>query len=446
MMNLLSSRKLNPHNLFAYIVPLTAALIICRAFPVLSFFYYAVPIFLALSLLLYLNRNLNHFLYPKLNLPHPSKWLKIVLILVVLFGVWAAITSFWSPFLKVSLSRSAYFILVSVASVLLGYFWVRSENNELFGYLLPANFIVMIVSFYSLITATPDDAWTGGHGLGFKGFASHQNTLASAIIFTIPSVLFPFLKEIGIWFSHKSEIKRMPSKWFLIFILILILNLYLLIISVSCGSVLALIIMVLSFFLLSLNWKGKIFFLSVIITLTVGLYYSSHSVREFIFKTESRIGDRRVENINETVQAAKNGGLVGLGYGISQQPANEAIIGYYEQDGKIFIREKMISALALIEETGLVGLFLFAAPLFLVIWRSVSSLRLSRYWEKEDRRKYLEDRMNTAFLISVIIAFCFHAQIEAWWVGVGSIELPLFYFLIGGNNGLLDHKKALDKD
>jgi len=439
---MINSNNLN--KFIEYALPLTAALIICRAFPVLSFFYYAVPLllFLTLAVNLYPHSAFANAAADRLNLSAADKHLRTVLFLIATFGIWAAVTSAWSSFPLVTLSRAAYFFLITIPPVLLGYLWSKNERNELFAFLLPANFIIVMVSLYSLITSAPANAWTGGHGLGFMGYAGHQNTLAAAIVFTVPSVLFPLLKEITERLKNKDKsiiIKtRLTFSIFLIppvlwlrragFILIFILNLYLLILSVSRAGVITLIIMLLVFILLSFNKKTTLLLIFLIISAFAISFVSSQTVREFVFKTEETIGDRRIVNIRETIEAAKNGGFFGLGYGISQPPSNDRVIGHYENNGKLFVREKMIGTLALVEEVGVIGLAFFLAVIgyvFLLLLKTFKTVTLSL-------SKGIQS-FNHAhkLLLSVIVAFCSHAQFEAWWVGVGSVQLPLFFMVIG---------------
>ena len=439
---MINSNNLN--KFIEYALPLTAALIICRAFPVLSFFYYAVPLllFLTLAVNLYPHSAFANAAADRLNLSAADKHLRTVLFLIATFGIWAAVTSAWSSFPLVTLSRAAYFFLITIPPVLLGYLWSKNERNELFAFLLPANFIIVMVSLYSLITSAPANAWTGGHGLGFMGYAGHQNTLAAAIVFTVPSVLFPLLKEITERLKNKDKSviinTRLTFSIFLIppvlwlrragFILIFILNLYLLILSVSRAGVITLIIMLLVFILLSFNKKTTLLLIFLIISAFAISFVSSQTVREFVFKTEETIGDRRIVNIRETIEAAKNGGFFGLGYGISQPPSNDRVIGHYENNGKLFVREKMIGTLALVEEVGVIGLAFFLAVIgyvFLLLLKTFKTVTLSL-------SKGIQS-FNHAhkLLLSVIVAFCSHAQFEAWWVGVGSVQLPLFFMVIG---------------
>ena len=449
---MINSNNLN--KFIEYALPLTAALIICRAFPVLSFFYYAVPLllFLTLAVNLYPHSAFANATADRLNLSAADKHLRTVLFLIATFGIWAAVTSAWSSFPLVTLSRAAYFFLITIPPVLLGYLWSKNERNELFAFLLPANFIIVMVSLYSLITSAPANAWTGGHGLGFMGYAGHQNTLASAIVFTVPSVLLPIFSFLRVGFKKSTEPNISSTHVSLLtshvshlsfYLSLFILNLYLLILSVSRAGVITLIIMLLVFILLSFNKKTTLLLIFLIISAFAISFVSSQTVREFVFKTEETIGDRRIVNIRETIEAAKNGGFFGLGYGISQPPSNDRVIGHYENNGKLFVREKMIGTLALVEEVGVIGLAFFLAVIgyvFLLLLKTFKTvtLSLSKGIQHSSIHSYetvilslTKDNHSHKLLLSVIVAFCSHAQFEAWWVGVGSVQLPLFFMVIG---------------
>ncbi|MCZ7612765.1 MAG: hypothetical protein M5T52_04270 [Ignavibacteriaceae bacterium] len=65
-------------------------------------------------------------------------------------------------------------------------------------------------------------------------------------------------------------------------------------------------------------------------------------------------------------RAAQNGGLTGLGYGMSDPNIKPGSLGdHYE--GERFVREKGNSVLALVEETGVVGLVLFLLPIIYLL-------------------------------------------------------------------------------
>ena len=49
--------------------------------------------------------------------------------------------------------------------------------------------MILIISAISLIFGIPSQSWSGGNGLGFMGFAGHQNILAAALLFTLPGII-----------------------------------------------------------------------------------------------------------------------------------------------------------------------------------------------------------------------------------------------------------------
>lgn len=419
------------NKIIDYVLPMGAILIMSRAFPSLDFFYYGITIVLLSVFLLYLLSKTTlqtRFDFIKIYFP---KGLNHIINLIALYGFWAMLTTIWSPFPQISIARSIYFFFISISPAILGYYWSNHNRNDLFGYLLPSNIFIVLTSLISLLTSNPPDAWSGGHGLGFMGYTWHQNMLAAAIVFTIPSVLYPMLQVFVLRSGKYRGFVYPTNTWFAFHIILLLLNFYLLIISVSRTGVLTLLIMVVVFIIISLSKKESIIFLFVFFSICTILFSSSEAVREFVFKTERKIGDRRIVNIYETIEAAKNGGLIGIGYGVSQPPSNKKVRGHYILDGKMFVREKMISVLALLEETGIIGLCLFITPILIVLLllmrRFISLLRSSEL----DKSKLIMERVNIAALFAVLVSYSFHAQIEGWWLGIGSVWFPLFFIILG---------------
>ena len=78
------------------------------------------------------------------------------------------------------------FVVTGIFSALL--LWIKYVNGNFFSLFLPANLLVVATSIFSLVTGIPTDAWDIGHGLSFAGFFAHQNSMAMAIMFTLPGV------------------------------------------------------------------------------------------------------------------------------------------------------------------------------------------------------------------------------------------------------------------
>jgi hypothetical protein len=82
-----------------------------------------------------------------------------------------------------------------------------------------------------------------------------------------------------------------------------------------------------------------------------------------------------------------------------------------------------------VEETGWVGLILF---LFFVGY--LFYLSILTYWKTMD--------WTSALMICVLFGMCMHAQLEGWWLGVGSVQLPLFM----GTAGIVIGKNRINAE
>jgi O-antigen ligase len=337
-----------------------------------------------------------------------SKELKVSLLIAASFGLWAMVTALWSPYLRESFIRSIVFIVSSWGLIIGGFCWVRYFNKKEFGFLILLNIILLMVSVFSLMTKIPYDYWAG-YGYGLKSFWGHQNTLASLIIFTIPGIFFLPLKGRRIRIIVTSILS--------------LLNVYILTLTHSRTSLAVLFLSVLLFTLLSRRFK--VFGIVILIFTCVTTFYFANkdfhsTLNNYLFKTEVSLLDRKMPVISATYEAAGHGGWKGLGYGVSDNTviSNLQVNIHYHFVGTRLVREKGVSILALVEETGWVGLFLF---LFFVGY--LFYLSILTYWKTMD--------WTSALMICVLLGMCLHAQLEGWWLGVGSVQLPLFMGVAG---------------
>ena len=171
------------HLFIKYSFPLLVIGIVSRTFPIFNFFYYLVPVILLIYILLALSFKL--YKQPSLK----------IIVIIFLYPLYCLITSLWSLYPQITLQRSVYQILLysGILSAVLLYKKFFPDKGIVF--LLPANILILLISLFSIITNIPANSWTGGHGLGFMGFAGHQNTLASALLFTLPGVLALVIRD-----------------------------------------------------------------------------------------------------------------------------------------------------------------------------------------------------------------------------------------------------------
>lgn len=356
-------------------------LVVTRAFIEVNLLYYLFPILCA-TLIFF---SIKYF-----------KGLNKNLIYVSLFPLYCLLSSIWSLDSYWSLKRSIYLIIIFWGLLVL--LIVYNQSKDFFKSFLPANLFILGLSLFSLIFQIPADRWTGGNSMGFKGFSLHQNTLASLIVFTLPGLFFILQK------SNKKSYSN------LLFISLMLINIFILLITYSRASILAFFITLL-FYILLKDFSYLKYILTGILFL-VFLYFLPSKFHDTIntlaLKNGNNIFDRRLELWEASFKAAKLGGLFGLGYGISSPQINISQ-GNFRDDGK-YIREKGNSILGLIEEVGILGFLFFITPLLLIV-KNIILL----YKKKEN-----------LLIIATILGMIIHAQFEAWWVGPGSVQYPLY--------------------
>ena len=337
-----------------------------------------------------------------------NKELRFVIALVSLFGVWAMITSLWSWYPRVSFTRSTVFIISSWSVITAGFLWAKYYNKNILAYLIPLNILNLLISFFSLWTKIPHDYWAG-YGYGLKSFWGHQNTLALAIIFTLPGIFYLPVKDKRFKITLVS--------------ILFALNVYILILTHSRTCLVLLILSAILFALLTRQYKitgGVVLALLFLGIICFANKNAGDRVYNYIFKTENTLLDRKKPVFEASYMAAENGGFIGLGYGLSDNSVlgNLHVIEHYHIESGRLVREKGVSLFALKEETGWVGLALFLLFLGTIFLMAVKT--------------YLRNRDNTsALIVCVLTGMYIHAQFEGWMTGIASLPLPLLFVLTG---------------
>jgi len=401
-MKILSADNPYIREFIKYSLPILVIGIISRTFPLTSPTYFIVPVLLILNILLAIGL-INHTRESLTNIS-----------IILVFPAYCLITSIWSLNPAISFQRSLYLLLLYagiLSSVLL---YKRFFPDKGLGFLIPANFIILFLSAISLIFNIPADSWTGGNGLGFMGFAGHQNTLAAALLFTLPVLL-----------AYKTKDKSTKIKVSEIFyFLLLIFNFLLLFLTYSRASILALGVGIITYLLLTKSKKILLLLFSITALLLIFYFtipFIQNSIDKVLNKDGGNILGRRTVLWEPSLEAAKMGGIFGLGYGVSAPDIITPIkTGSHYEDGR-YVREKGNSVLAMIEETGYFGLLLFLLPVILL---------LGKFKIQKSKFKIAPDHSTFYIVNCTLVAMFVHAQFEAWWVGAGSITLPLFLIFL----------------
>lgn len=451
---------LNPEKLIKYTVPVFVLAIVSRSIEEMSFIYYAVPVMCVLFIvLMFYTLSAKSSVQSSMSNSHSGEddqmksrpesdtidseqvgmtgsrqagvthfrrtsFAGMTWLLFLIPGIWFLLTALWSSYPLVSATRALYFILISTGSISAGMLWIRYSGQNIFDLFLPANIIVVLICLFSLVLNIPLDSWTGGHGKGFMGFFGHQNLLASVLLFTIPAVSLRLVRQVNSkkHLSLKANSLRLTS-----YFLLLASNLILLTLTYSRASILSLVFGTIVFLILNKNWKFLSYSIIVLAMVTLIIYLTpafNNFVDKIIKKDFPEVYSSRMWMWEPSYKAALEGGLVGLGYGISHPEIRSGEHSDHFEEGRL-IREKGNSTLAIIEEAGLIGLILFLLPIIYVVRKFI-------IYNLEFRMNENKIRDYTLYIIpSTLAALLLHAQLEAWWIGVGSVQLPLFFIYIG---------------
>lgn len=403
-MNKILSKTPGLTKVIQYSLPVFIIGIISRTFPFISSLYYIVPILLVVYTII------------GLFVLHRSDVKLRTIIVAFSFPLYCLISSVWSVYPFITLVRSLYLILMYAGILSAVFILIKYYPNKGIDYLLPANILVLIISFISLILIIPKNSWSGGNGLGFMGFAGHQNTLASALLFTLPGTL-----DWGLEQGAKNK-ENCKNYYFILTSIFLLLtsNLLFLLLTYSRASILSLAVGFITFMIITKSRK----ILSVVFSLiavTLVLYFTiqpiNHTLNKWINKDGGNILDRRIILWEPSFEAAKLGGVFGLGYGVSAPDIKTPLLtGSHHEDGR-YIREKGNSVLAIIEESGYIGLILFLLPAFYIALKSFTIQHSQR-------------TNHSSLLTAVFASILVHAQFEAWWVGPGSIQFPVYLIIL----------------
>jgi O-antigen ligase len=331
-------------------------------------------------------------------------------IAVVFYLAWCTLTYSWSKVPDLSLLKIAALVMVVFACFRGGYQWVAEhEAASSLDFLWPWT----IVALMAWISGTAESSIQIGENMSItSGATGNPNFLGFIMSTSTPVVFFYTYKN---WESIRSRVL-----W-LALLALCIAGLYqagsrasyLVFVSVSCG-------------LLAAQGVGRVVIVPVVIAVIAGIvsamapYFSDQFVARNIYK-DPESGDifyTREEPWEQSYEAAVEGGLLGLGYGVTYNDyefeASATAVNYG--------REKGNTQLAVVEETGIVGLVLYCTVIGTLFWEM-----LLAFWVLEDR----EIRTLLGIVIGTLFGLTMHSLFEAWWVAPGAVEFGFFWAMAG---------------
>jgi O-antigen ligase len=336
---------------------------------------------------------------------------------LLVYCAWCITTYSWSEVPQLSIEKAVAFSLVAVAFVCAGQDWVRERGSiKAIACLTP---VAAIALFAGIMGRVGGGVATKQQSIElYEGLTTNPNMLGSLIVMALPVLL---------WTAYNYRTKpQIRWLWFALLALAVIL----LARTYSRAAILSAGMLGIGFCLsLKLSKTGFALVLIAAALLFVGAISSAvldTTYKAYILKggtQEQGIFFSRGEVWQLSYENAQQGGWFGAGYGVTVGEADfqggATAVGYG--------REKGNSQLAIVEETGIVGLGLYFILLFALFVPLVRA---------HLREKTADTKVMLGIVIGALAGLTVMSIFEAWWVAPGSAESAYFWSLAGVGLGL----------
>ena len=338
-----------------------------------------------------------------------SRGVRLILPAFALFLLECLITGFWSQNFELSIVKLMVYSLTTIGLFLGG---VRFSQSREAG----ANpFLPLGYVFVSAVaTSVPTLFFGGGFADGnFRGITGNSNTLGAMIALSSPWLLFELNRGLG----------RRWRKWGLIALTVFAMVCLFLTYSRSSIGTFALICL---FALRGMRLSRRLLVLYTVASVLIlalafneGLYHAFYE--KIVLKRSESVMESRRDQMETSWAAAKQGGVLGLGFGVSAGESRYWTFGSFSRSA----REKGSSQMAILEETGVVGFALYLGFLLCTL------LFLLKGWRLPGMA--FLGALSTAFFLAGIL----HSMFEAWFLATGP-ESAFFWAGLGLAVGALD--------
>jgi O-antigen ligase len=343
------------------------------------------------------------------------------------YAVWSLGTVLWSEVLLLSAMKAVAFILVSFTCLAAGQLWVRQHEHErALDFLLPLMMTALLAGVLGRFSAQAVDV--SGNMRMYQGLVAGSNMFGSML-----AMCFPLL-----FWKCWSHWNRRSSRWWWC-LLALVAFYYLLAASSRAAILITLITLSGLFMALSLTRRLQIIVLAVTVLgnafmIAPGRFEAAQ--QQYIYKQatqEQGVLFTRENVWRISLEQARKGGWFGGGFGVT-------IGGSQTFDGGLtavgYGREKGNSQLAIVEETGLIGIAIYALSLVALF---------SRLWQRLRRSERGAQRVLLALVTAGLLGMLVGSVFEAWWVAPGSPESMYFWTLAGVALGLSEARGRLPR-
>lgn len=334
--------------------------------------------------------------------------------ILLIYIAWCVLTCAWSEVPVLSQLKSIALLMTATTFTVAGYSWARRQGREdPVMHLVPV-FVIAIVS------ALPGpQKFNPGTNL-YQGLTVNPNSLGILLASGLP---VPMYKGFILW--HGRVWSLMMCAWSLLAV-VMVATIWL---TASRASALCAVAVIGSFALCQ-SPSRRITVAMLGILVVVPVLIAVPRVRADMYERYAQKVDEhgdvfftRRDSWGESYSAALEGGIWGVGYGVSS--------GYTDFNlgltAKEYGREKGNSQLGVWEETGIVGLVLYACLIFALVIVIHSSLQ---------HATTAQMKAQVALIGGLCVGLLVQSVFEAWWGAPGSQEFVVFFAALGVLTGL----------
>lgn len=356
-----------------------------------------------------------------MNLPR-SEGDRSSLFTLYLYLLWCVFSSFWSESFDLSFAKSIALIIVVFSMLLGGKILALREGQGAMNYLLPTALVSLVAAglgyFFSPFAFD---------GQFYQGFVYGSNMLGSLMAIVMP------------WCLWQAYVHRGTRRW-IAWWLLPGFSLLFIFMSQSRASLLVALFTIGGLLLAVSPRKliGYVYVLGIVVLLTAWFRFDfiQGAMQQVVYKHGERAFYTREQPWEDSWQAANQGGWFGGGYGVSigagTWGGGWSAVGYG--------REKGNSQLAIVEETGIIGL-----SLYLVLVATLASRIFMAFRRSRDP----DMKIALGIMLGAWFGLLVHSIFEGWWVAPGSPESAAFWALTGvalGWSTLVDRNNRLNGD
>lgn len=352
--------------------------------------------------------------------------------MLLLYMFWCLGTTLWSDVPQLTFLKAAAFGLTAWTFLAAGMAWAQHAAGE-----HPVNYLLpnLLLALFASMAGTTGFSVVNAELTVYEGLTGSANQLAIMTASALPFVLY-----------HAFTVydRRRPMRRLLAMITLMLVTLVMWW-AKSRASILC--AMTIFFFFVQVVDARRFTRLAVLAGLTLLIVVGGsptlrNAVTDQIVVKGNEQGDifaSRREPWERTYEGAIEGGAVGVGYGVS------AGIAYIETgDSSIwrnlaandYGREKGNSQLAIWEETGLIGLGLYAILIVQVLSYGIAGMR---------RATVASERLQLGLLVGAAVGLLLQSIFEAWWTAPGAVESAYFWSAVGVTCGIIQRHLSVSR-